>query len=77
MRKWLKGNVGWMVTALLTLLVLCGGGLVTWGRIQSSTETMYTAISGKADKESVTRELDLVQTTLDRIEKKIDQHMQK
>jgi len=66
-----------MVTALLTLLLLCGGALVTWGRMQLSIEAMYTEIAGKADKESVTRELDLVQATLDRIEKKIDQHMQK
>jgi hypothetical protein len=66
---WLRKNT----VVIVTLSVLFGGGLVTWGRMQQ----LCTQIEAKADSTAVTRELDLIQKTLDRIETKLDNHMQK
>jgi hypothetical protein len=54
--KWVKKQV----TIIVTLAILFGGGLVTWGRMQQ----MCSEIERKADKEAIMRELDLIQRQL-------------
>jgi uncharacterized membrane-anchored protein YhcB (DUF1043 family) len=61
---WLTRNLGWMI-ALAGLLV---GGAVGYGRIAQTT----TLVQTKADKEAVSRELDLVHNDLLRVEGKLD-----
>lgn len=65
----MKAQVGWIVTAV-AMLIGAGMGL---GQMRQ----MCVTIDGKADKAAVTRELDLIQATLDRIETKLDNHMAK
>ena len=60
-------------TIIVTLSILMGGGFVTWGRMQQ----VCSQIDTKADRASITRELDLIQATLSRIETKLDNHMTK
>lgn len=62
---WLTKNLGWMI-ALLGLLI---GGAVSYGRIAQISTDVHT----KADREDVTREMDLLHSDLGRIEAKIDQ----
>jgi hypothetical protein len=71
--NWLKGQIGWILTAIVMLT----GAAMAFGRMQTRTETIYAVLAEKADKAAVTRELDQIQATLERIEHKLDQHMQK
>ena len=62
--KWVKNQV----TIFITLAILLGGGLVTWGRMRQICEQ----VEHKADKEAVMREMDQIQDKLDRIESRLD-----
>lgn len=73
--KWAKNHL----VVIVTLAALGGGGLVTWGRMQQ----LCTQIDGKADKEdviaamysdrqSITRELDMIQKHLEAINARLD-----
>jgi len=66
--KWVKGQL----SILVTLSVLMGGWLVAWGRTQERLQQLTTQIEAKADKETITRELDLIQVQLSRIEDRLD-----
>jgi hypothetical protein len=61
---WLSRNVA----TLFTLAALLIGGAAAYGRI----DQICTRVEVKADKEAVTREMDLVHKDLERIEAKID-----
>ena len=61
--KWIK-NQGMM---LLTLAILIGGGLVTWGRMQQ----VYNQIEQKADKETVQANREAMIRELNEIQKQL------
>jgi len=61
--RWIK-NQGMM---LLTLAILIGGGLVTWGRMQQ----VYNQIEQKADKETVQANREAMIRELNEIQKQL------
>ncbi len=69
MAQWFRSQIGWILTAVTLLAAAC----VSWGRMSQ----ICTAVNDKADKSAVTREMDQIQKTLDRIESKIDNHVLK
>jgi sensor domain CHASE-containing protein len=62
--NWIRKNC----TVILTLAIVLGGALVTWGRVQY----ISTQIDKKADKESIIRELDLIHEQLKAIIARLD-----
>jgi hypothetical protein len=61
---WLQRYLG----AILTAAALLIGGAIGYGRMQE----ICTQVMAKADRETVQRETDRIQTTLSRIEQKLD-----
>lgn len=61
---WMQKNLGWMITTVALLF----GGAIGYGRLCQTASAVQT----KADKESVSREMDLTRADLCRIEAKVD-----
>ena len=71
--EWIKTQLG----VLVAIAAMAAGGLCAFATLQADVRGMQTAVMGKADKDTVIRELDAVRAQLDRIEQKIDTHMAK
>ena len=65
---WLKGQLGTFLTAV-TLLVAVG---ISFGQIKARQDDLCSAITLKADKEVVQREMDQLQSHLAEINRKLD-----
>ncbi|MDD5367377.1 MAG: hypothetical protein PHR30_18745 [Gallionellaceae bacterium] len=68
MAAWIKQQVG----VVLTLLCLFAAVVAGYSRLATEQAVLCKAVERKADKEQVTRELDQIQFTLQRIEGKVD-----
>lgn len=69
--KWFKGQ--WMV--LLTLILVGGSGLVSWGRLTelcTQIEQKADRATVAADKEALIRELNTIQQQLAAINNRLD-----
>jgi hypothetical protein len=65
---WIRGQVGTILTAV-TLLIAVG---IAFGRLDTRQDEMCLQLQGKADKASVTREMDQIHEQLRSIDGKLD-----
>lgn len=66
--QWIRNNVATILTGLVLVLSVAMG----YARIATTQAALCRQIEIKADKEAVYREMDLIQTHLERIEAKLD-----
>lgn len=71
MAAWIKNQLG-TVIALVAMLAAAVAG---YSRLETRQEAIAEQLERKADAATVVRELDAIQTTLGRIEGKIDAHI--
>lgn len=65
---WLKGQIGTLLTAV-TLLVAVG---ISFGQLKGRQDDLCVAVTLKADKTAVQREMDQIQDRLGEINRKLD-----
>ena len=68
MAAWIKTNIGVMVA----VVVLAAGIVAGYSRLETQQEALCEAIKAKADRQAITREMDLIHGALMRIEAKMD-----
>jgi hypothetical protein len=66
--SWLKGQLGTLLTAV-TLLIAVG---ISFGQLKTRQDDLCAVVTSKADKETVQREMDQLQSHLVEINRKLD-----
>lgn len=65
---WIRGQIGTLLTAI-TLLIAVG---ISFGQLKSRQDDLCAAVTLKADKTAVQREMDQIQDRLGEINEKLD-----
>ena len=66
--SWMKGQIGTILTAV-TLLIAVG---ISFGQLKGRQDDLATAVTAKADKTAVQREMDQIHEQLRCINSKLD-----
>lgn len=71
MGAWVKSQLG----TAIPLVAMFAAAVAGYSRLETRQEAIAAQLNRKADASTIVRELDAIQTTLGRIEDKVDSHI--